>query len=194
MFEPEYRASFRVLRREIGLFPTLKITLSSLLKSKKIQFRDNEFDIIANKKAILKNHFRLLASLYSEMIQHYTEEKTLEVMHKILVQCGPIFMRGFKPLGPNEELINFIPIYKEFESQNLIFDVVKESPTRFEIVVKRCLIYEAFKELGLEKITHLMCDIAFLFFKNYHPQLLYYKDQMIAKGNESCHEVFIWQN
>ena len=194
MFEPEYRASFRVLRREIGLFPTLKIALIALLKSRNIQFIENDLDITAKKKTKLKSHFKLLALVYREMMQHYTEEKTLEVMHRILVQCGPIFMRGFKPLGPNEDLSNFIQIYKEFESQNLIFDVIKESPTRFEIVVKRCLIYEAFKELGLEKITQWICDIAFLFFENYHPQLLYSKDQMIAKGNERCHEVFIWQN
>ena len=163
------------------------------LKSKNIKYRVNDFDVITIKKNILKNHFKHLASLYTEMRQHYTEEKTLDVMHRILVQCGPIFMRSFKQLGPNEDLSNFISIYKEFEKQDLIFDILEESPKRFEIIVKRCLIFEVFKELGLEKIIRWMCDIAFLFFVKYRPKLKYSKDQMIAKGNESCHEVFIWQ-
>ena len=126
------------------------------------------------------------------MKQQYGEEKTLDVMHKVLKKCGPIFMRGFKRLGPNKDLTDFIPIYKEFESQNLIFDVIEESSNRFEIIVKRCLIYEAFKELGLEKITQWMCDIAFIYFGSYHPKLKYSKDQMIAKGHENCHEVYTW--
>ena len=192
MFAPEYRASFAILKKEIGLRPTLKLTSSSILKSLTIRFKANDPDVITVKKNILKNHFKLFAVLYKKMIQHYGEEKALEVMRRILKECGPIFMRGFKRLDPNEDLINFIPIYKEFESQNLVFDVIEESPERFEIIVKRCLIYEAFKELGLEKITQWMCDIAFIYFDKYHPKLTYSKDRMIAKGDDNCHEVFIW--
>jgi hypothetical protein len=192
MFAPEYRASFGILRKEIGMLPTLTISLSSILKSRKIQYDNDDPDVITSKKNNLKNHFTLFAVLYEKMIHQYGEEKTLDVMQKILKRCGPIFMRGFKRLDPNNDLTNFIPIYKEFESQNLIFDVVEESPERFEIIVKRCLIYEAFKEIGLEKITQWMCDIAFIYFGNYHPQLKYSKDRMIAKGHETCHEVFTW--
>ncbi len=195
MFEPEYRASFGVLRRELGFWPTLQTTISSMLKSRKIQFEENDNDDVSTrKKNVLKNHFKLFAILYKELKNRYDEEKTLNIMHEILIQCGPIFMRGFKLLGPHDDLSNFMPIYKEFESQNLIFDVIEESSHRFEIVVRRCLILEAFKDLGLEIVTQWMCDIAFLYFSNYHPDIKYKKDQMIAKGDKCCHEVFIWQD
>jgi hypothetical protein len=194
MLAPEYRASFGILRKEIGLIPTLKISLSSIVKSKNIKYKVNDLDDITIKKNILKNHFTLFGVLYEKLVQEYGEEKTLDIMHEVLKKCGPIFMRGFKRLGPNEDLSDFIPIYKKFESKNLIFDVIEESPNRFEIIVKRCLIYEAFKELGLEKITPWMCDIAFIYFQSYHQNLEYSKDQMIARGDEICHEVYIWEN
>jgi hypothetical protein len=192
MFAPEYRASFGILKKEIRLLPSLRLTLFSLLKSVNIKYNVNDPDIIEIKKNNLKNHFKLFAVLYRDIIHQYGEEKTLDVMKKILKKCGPIFMRGFKRLDPNEELVDFIPIYKEFESQNLVFDVIEETPERFEIIIKRCLIYEAFKDLGLEKITQWMCDVAFIYFENYHPNLKYSKDRMVAKGDTNCHEVFTW--
>lgn len=195
MFEPEYRASFRVLSRKIGLWSTIRISLISMKKSRTVTFKgSNVNDKPKMKKIMLKNHFKLLAKLYEELLKRYGEEKTLNIMQALLIECGPIFMRGFKSLGPDENLKDFIPIYKEFESQNLMFDVIEESDSHFEIRVKRCLIYEAFKELGLESITQWMCDVAFLYFSNYHPKMKYFKDKMIAKGDEYCHEVFTWQN
>ncbi len=38
-----------------------------------------------------------------------------------------------------------------------------------------------------------MCDIAFNYFSHYHPRMTYAKDRMIARGDETCHEVFIWE-
>ncbi|MBW1689698.1 MAG: hypothetical protein JRI71_06485 [Deltaproteobacteria bacterium] len=45
--------------------------------------------------------------------------------------------------------MSFARVYKAFERKNIVFDVVEESKERFEILVKRCLIYKAFNELGI---------------------------------------------
>lgn len=103
------------------------------------------------------------------------------------------FFRGFTSLGCEERLADFIKIYKDFESHNAVFNVIEESKQKFEIVIRRCLIYEAFKELGLGNLTQWMCDIAFAYFKNYHPQMKYMKARMIAGGDETCREIFVWQ-
>jgi hypothetical protein len=70
--------------------------------------------------------------------------------------------------------------------------VIDETDKRFEIEIRRCLVFEAFNELGVPALTQWMCDIAFHYFSRYHPQMTYEKDRMIARGAASCHEVFTW--
>jgi hypothetical protein len=194
LLKPEYRMGFRVLRKEIGLGPTLRVGFSAAHKSRKHSFRaESSSDASEKQKNILKNHFKLLSHMYNELSTRFGKDRANEIMHEVLMEAGPVFMRGFAPIGSNGTLKDFISIYKAFESQNLVFDVIEESDQRFEIEVRRCLIYEAFKELGMDDLTKWMCDIAFLYFKSYHPKLKYTKDRMIARGDETCHEVFLWQ-
>ena len=102
-------------------------------------------------------------------------------------------MHGFTPLGPRDDLLVFANIYKEFESNNIVFDVIEETEGKFEIVVSRCLIYEAFRELGMEELTKWTCDLATEYFNGYHPRIRYVKDRMIARGDSTCHEIFVWE-
>ena len=145
------------------------------------------------KKARIKNHFKLLSLFYEGLRKRYGADRTNELMHEILMQGGQDFFRGFAPIGTNGGLNDFIRIYKAFESHNILFDVVEESERRFEIVIRRCLVYEAFNELGLGELTGWMCDIAFAYFNDYHPKIEYTKDRMIARGADTCHEVFNWK-
>jgi hypothetical protein len=45
----------------------------------------------------------------------------------------------------------------------------------------------------MPEVTQWMCDIAFEYFSCYHPRMTYMKDRMIARGDETCHEVFVWR-
>ena len=83
--------------------------------------------------------------------------------------------------------------HKDFEKNNIVFDVIEESKDRFEVVVKRCLVFEAFNELGASALSQWMCDIGFEYFSGYHPRMKYEKDRMIARGDSTCHEVFTWE-
>lgn len=193
MLEPEYRVGFKILKREIGLLSTLRVGLYSIRKSCKINFEIAEgMEVADQKKVLLKNHFTLLAQMYKFLKQRYGSLRTQEIMKKVLMGGGQVFMRHFTRIGQNDRLTDFIPIYKAFESQNLMFDVIEESEEKFEVEVHRCLIYESFKELGIEPLTQWMCDIAFEYFNSYHPSIKYKKDRMIAGGDETCHEVFLW--
>ena len=194
MFEPEYRVGFRVLREEIGLVSTLKVAIPAFFKSLTISY-----DVEGNPeedertKARIKNHFKLLALMYRELQKRYGTPSTNEIMRETLMKGGQAFFRGFTPLGPDDDLRSFAKVYKDFESHNIVFDVIEESKEKFEIVVKRCLIYESFKELGISALTQWMCDIAFAYFSSYHPRMKYMKDRMIARGDDTCHEVFVWE-
>jgi hypothetical protein len=70
--------------------------------------------------------------------------------------------------------------------------VIEKNDKRFEIEIKRCLVFEAFNELDIPALTQWMCDVAFRYFSQYHPGMTYEKDRMIARGAASCHEVFTW--
>jgi hypothetical protein len=193
MFEPEYRVGFRVLTEQIALWPTLKVVIPATLKSLRIDYETDKDPYGAERtKAEIKHHFKLLALMYEELQKHYGTQRTNEIMHEVLMKAGPVFFRGFTPLGPNDDLTDFAKIYKRFERHNLVFDVREESKDRLEIVVRRCLVYESFNELGLVDLTPWMCDIAYAYFESYHPKIKYTKDRMIARGDDTCHEVFVW--
>lgn len=194
MFEPEYRVGLRVLREKIGTWSTLKIVIPAIFKSMRIRYNaEKDADEPERTKAQLKNHFKLLALLYKGLQSRYGTPWTNEIMHEVLIRGGKVFFRGFTLLGHDEDLMSFARVYKAFEKNNIVFDVVEESKERFEIVVKRCLIYESFNELGISDVTQWMCDIAFEYFSGYHPRMTYMKDRMISRGDETCHEVFVWR-
>jgi hypothetical protein len=113
-------------------------------------------------------------------------------MRESLLVGGEVFFRGFTRLGPADGLLDFVEVFKKFERQNIVFDVIEETERRFEIVINRCLVFESFKELEVPALTQWMYDIAFNYFSHYHPRMEYTKDPMIARGAETCHEVFIW--
>ena len=194
MFEPEYRIGFRVLKKQLGLWSTLKAIIPAVLKSMTINYETvKTLDETDWKKERIKNHFKLLALIYGELQKRYGTQRTNDIMREVLMQGGHSFFRSFAPLGTEDDLTDFIEIYKAFESHNIVFDVIEESKQRFEIVIGRCLVYEVFKEIGLGDLTQWMCDIAFAYFESYHPKMEYMKDRMIARGDDTCHEVFIWQ-
>lgn len=193
MLSPEYRVGFRILKKAIGLWSAFKVSFPALLKSSMVRFNvGKNAEESESTKANLKNHFKLLAFMYKELEKQYGLARTDEVMREVLLAGGEVFFRGFNRLGPADGLLDFVEVYKKFERQNIVFDVIEETERRFEIVINRCLVFESFKELGVPALTQWMCDIAFNYFSHYHPRIEYTKDRMIARGAETCHEVFIW--
>jgi len=193
MLAPEYRVGFRVLREKIGSWAALTIAIPAFLKALTIKHKvEKVSDKTEAAKADLKNHFQLLANMYQMLEKRYGKAHTDRIMKEVLLQGGNVFFRGFTRLGPGEKLSDFTAIYKAFEGNNIVFDVIEETDKRFEIEIRRCLVFEAFNELGVPALTRWMCDIAFHYFSQYHPQMTYEKDRMIARGADSCHEVFTW--
>jgi hypothetical protein len=181
------------LREKIGLGAALSIATPAFFKALMVKHKVEEgSDKAAVTKADLKNHFQLLANMYQMLEKRYGKAHTDEIMRDVLLEGGYVYFRGFRRLGPGEKLREFVGIYKAFERNNIVFDVIEETDKRFEIEIKRCLVFEAFNELGVPGLTQWMCDIAFHYFSRYHPQMTYEKDRMIARGAASCHEVFAW--
>jgi len=195
MFTPEYMAGFSVLRKQIGAWPAVKIGTAAVVKARKIHFEPEDTADAAEKaKANLKNHFVLLAEIYKELRKRYGAEKSNGITREIILTGGKVYLKGFTPLREGDDLKDFSRIYREFECNNIVFDVIEDSPERFEIVVTRCLVFEAFEELGVSELAQWMCDVAIEYFNEYHFCIEYQKDRMIARGDDTCHEVFLWGN
>jgi len=193
MLAPEYRVGFRVLREKIGPWAALSIVIPAFFKALTVKHKvEEDSDKAETAKADLKNHFQLLANMYQMLEKRYGKAHTDGVMKEVLLEGGGEFFRGFTPLGPGEKLSEFVEIYKAFECNNIVFHVIEETDKRFEIEIKRCLVFEAFNELGVPALTQWMCDLAFHYFSRCHPNITYEKDRMIARGADSCHEVFTW--
>ena len=190
---PEYRAGFRVLRKKTGLWATLRIAVPAFFRAVIVTHKAlDRSDPAESAKAALKNRFQLLAYIYRGLDQRYGTAQSDSIMQEVFSSGGEVFFRGFRPLEQGETLRDFAGIYRAFERNNVVFDVIEESDTRLEIVVTRCLVFEAFQELGVPGLALWMCDIAFRYFSRYHPQMRYDKDRMIARGAKTCHEVFTW--
>lgn len=193
MVAPEYRVGFRVLREKIGLQTAFRLAIPSFFKALIVKHKAEEgSDKTEQTKANLKNHFQFLANMYQILEKRYGKARTDEVMKDVVLEGGKVYFQGFAPLGPGGKLRNFAEIYKAFECNNIVFDVIEETDKRFEIEIKRCLVFEAFTELGVPVLTQWICDIAFHYFSRYHPHITYEKDRMIARGAATCHEVFTW--
>jgi hypothetical protein len=191
---PEYRAGFDCLKNRIGLRSALQVALAAGLRSLQMPLyavsTDDPSDV---RKLALKNHFKLPAALRGVLIARCGRERTAAIMRDMLMQGGKAFLRGFAPLGPRDNLLDFAGNYRAFERKNVVFDVLEESPLRFEIEIRRCLVYEVFQELGLGELSGWMCDVATDYFSTYDFRISYNKDRMIARGDTSCHEVFVWE-
>jgi hypothetical protein len=192
---PEYRVGFSILREKLGLWTTLRIAVPAFLGAQMKQYKAMQgSDHAEVTKAALKNHFQLLANMYRRVENLFGQTRTDEIMQVVLLAGGDVFFRGFTKLDPGEGLLDFVRVYKRFESNNIVFDVIEESDKRFEIEIKRCLVFEAFNELGVPSLTQWMCDVAFSYFSRYHPCMMYEKDRMIARGADRCYEVFTWHS
>lgn len=193
MLAPEYRIGFRVLREKVGSWAAWSVAIPAFLQAWTVRHRVREGSGNAEvAKAVLKNHFQLLANMYLILEKRYGNARTDGIMKEVLLEGGNEFFRGFTRLGPGGKLNDFVKIYKEFERNHIVFAVIVETDERFEIEIKRCLVFEAFNELGVPVLTQWMCDIAFRYFSRYHPRMKYEKDRMIARGDVTCHEVFTW--
>jgi hypothetical protein len=194
MFESEYRIGFRILTEEVGLLDALRIVIPALFRSLGTRYGvDENTEEPEKTKVGIKNRFKLWVFMYNELNRRYSSERVNEVVGSVMMAGGREFFKGFRPLGSEEDLSDFVVVYTDFERQNIVFDVIEETDKRFEIVIRRCLVYESFEELGAAELSQWMCDIAFDYFNSYHPKMRYEKDRMIARGDSTCHEVFTWQ-
>jgi len=196
MFQPENRIAFREIKGELGLWATLKCFASVVFKSLRVNYKTKKnINEIEKLKQGHKEHFKMVPLLYGELQKRLEQDEARDVMQSVIIKSGQAFVTGFASLGPDEKsLTNFIEVYKNFERNNIVFDVIEESEKKFEIKITRCLIYEAFKEFGAEDLAPCICDVATSYFSGYHPNIEYTKDRMIARGDETCHEIFIWRD
>jgi hypothetical protein len=143
MFEPEYRVGLGVLREKVGTWSALKIAIPAIFKAMRIKYNaKRDADEPERTKAQLKNRFKLLSQIYKGLQRRYGTPRTNEIMREILMRGGKVFFRGFTLLGQDDDMMSFARVYKVFEKNNIVFHVVEESKEKFEIVVKRCLVYE----------------------------------------------------
>ena len=187
------KESVRLLKDEIGLISAYWVGIPAEMKANKFQFTASaDADQPEKNKTALKNHFKLAAQLYPRLQKKYGKQLSDEIMGKVVVKVAHCFFKGFKPIGPNDKFPAFAKIYKDFESHNLVFEVIQETDTKLEVMVRRCLIYEAMKDLGMGKLTKNLCNFAYTYFESYHPKIKYLKDCAIGKGDNTCHETFLW--
>jgi len=184
-----------LLEKEIGLEDALEIGTKAAFNAQKMNFEFPEgADRGDRNKVNLKNYFKLHGEMYKLLQEKYGSERAKEVMSNSIVTMAKGFFKGFAPIGPDDKLLDFAKVYKEFESNNLIFDIIKEDEKEIDYKVNRCAIHESMSELGMGELVTNLCGFAHLYFMGYHPKIKYLKDKAIGKGDPYCHEWFVWMD
>ncbi|MCX7919927.1 MAG: L-2-amino-thiazoline-4-carboxylic acid hydrolase [bacterium] len=189
-----FMEAVELLKDEIGLVSAYMIGIPATIAANKLNFCVSaDADQAEQNKTALKNAFKLVAQIYPRLQKKYGKQVADDIMGKVLVKVATEFFQGFKPIGPDDKFPAFAKIYKDFESHNLVFDVIEETDTKLDVIVRRCLIYEAMKDLGMGDLIPHLCQFAFTYFQSYHPNIKYLKDKMIGSGDACCHETFLWK-
>lgn len=187
------KESVELLKDEIGVVSAYLVGIPASMAANKVNFcAAADADEPEKNKTALKNAFKLLAQMYPRLQKKYGKQIADEVMGKVLIKVAQCFFKGFKPIGPTDKFPAFAKIYKDFESHNLVFEVIQETDTKLEVMVRRCLIYEAMKDLGMGDLIVNLCNFAYTYFETYNPHVKYLKDCAIGKGDGTCHETFLW--
>jgi hypothetical protein len=184
-----------LLEKELDTSSAKEIGITAAMNAKDISYSAPEgAEQPEINKAGLKNAFNLIQQIYKELLKKYETEKADAVISNVIVSVAQGFFANFKPIGDGEGLLEYAEVYKGFENNNLVYDIVQETPEKIEYNVNRCLIKEAMDDLDMGHLTTNLCGFAHLYFMRYHPNIYYLKDRSIARGDATCHEVFEWRD
>lgn len=132
---------------------------------------------------------------YLELKAKLGQARAYEIMRAVFLSEGIIRMnlefdtlhgRSFEKL--TKKVVEFS------RGLGLPFEVVQDSPDRFELRIGKCWFWELCCELGIPEATTLACQVDNAFFSSYLPDEVRFSHgtpcSRLVDGAEACHLVF----
>ncbi|MBK8771645.1 MAG: L-2-amino-thiazoline-4-carboxylic acid hydrolase [Rhizobiales bacterium] len=132
----------------------------------------------------------VIGPIFAEMVAEIGEEKASEILDRAIRKAAINEGRAFAARAPGGKpsMADFIKLFELWTTGgSLEIDVLAASDTQFDFNVTRCRYAETYREMGLEKIGHLLsCNRDGSFCEGYDPKLKLDRAQTIMGGAKCC--------
>ena len=132
----------------------------------------------------------VIGPIFAEMVAEIGEEKASEILDRAIRKAAINEGRAFAARAPGGKpsMADFIKLFELWTTGgSLEIDVLAASDTQFDFNVTRCRYAETYREMGLEKIGHLLsCNRDGSFCEGYDPKLKPDRAQTIMGGAKCC--------
>jgi hypothetical protein len=133
---------------------------------------------------------QVVGPIYAEMVREIGEEMAARILDAAIRRAAVAEGREFaaRAAGGRTSLQDFIALYELWTRDGALeVEVLEASDTRFDFNVTRCRYAETYKEMGLEKIGHLLsCNRDGTFCEGYDPNIRLQRAQTIMAGAPCC--------
>jgi L-2-amino-thiazoline-4-carboxylic acid hydrolase len=133
---------------------------------------------------------QVIGPIYAEMVEQVGEEKASAILDSAIRKAAIAEGREFAGKAPGgvTSMADFIKLYEFWTADGALEVTVHEATdTVFNFDVTRCKYAEAYREMGLGKIGHLMsCNRDGTFCEGYDPNIKLERKQTIMGGASCC--------
>lgn len=132
----------------------------------------------------------VIGPIFAEMAAQIGEEKAAGILDAAIRKAAIAEGRHFAALAPGgrTSMADFIKLYDLWTHDSALeIEVLEANDTTFNFDVTRCRYAEAYKEMGLGKIGHLMsCNRDGTFCQGYDPKIEMDRKHTIMAGAKRC--------
>ncbi|MBL8789203.1 MAG: L-2-amino-thiazoline-4-carboxylic acid hydrolase [Rhizobiales bacterium] len=132
----------------------------------------------------------VIGPIFAEMVAEIGEEKAAHILDRAIRKAAINEGRAFAARAPGGKpsMADFIKLFELWTTGgSLEIDVLQATDTAFDFNVTRCRYAETYRDMGLEKIGHLLsCNRDGSFCEGYDPKLKLDRKQTIMEGHTCC--------
>jgi hypothetical protein len=146
---------------------------------------DGEIGILARRKI----EAGIIAPIYEEMRQQIGEEAAQGIIDTAIRKAAIKAGEYFAARTPGGTTLRTFQELQDLWTQDdaLVIEVTKATDDEFHYDVKRCRYAEAYREMGLGHIGHLLsCNRDGVFCTGYNPRITLERMQTIMEGASHC--------
>ena len=133
---------------------------------------------------------QVIGPIYAEMVEQVGEEKASAILDAAIRKAAIAEGKEFANKAPGgvTSMADFIKLYELWTADGALeVNVIEANDTVFNFDVVRCKYAEAYKEMGLGKIGHLLsCNRDGTFCEGYDPKIKLDRAQTIMGGASCC--------
>ena len=132
----------------------------------------------------------VIGPIFAEMVAELGEEKASAILDAAIRKAAINEGRAFAARAPGGKpsMADFIKLFELWTTGgSLEIEVLESSDSKFDFNVTRCRYAETYKDMGLEKIGHLLsCNRDAGFCEGYDPNMKLDRAQTIMGGAKCC--------